>query len=227
MGDDATDDLNARLKAAAEKKVGGKALTSKFGIDCFALVDALLRSLDGQSAHDFGKVTKDADYQWGDGILIDSLQPGDIIQFRNHVVETSTQRLVKDKWQEFETRTQTRPHHTAIVLEVGRDGSVTVVEQNVRPDPNKVIRNVIPKLEEGEEVRSLGGGVRMKIKVTGTVWFYHPVPKPKKEGSLLRPNKPAAAGGWRALAAVVPSQQGNKRPPGPAGMGAPTGAGNA
>jgi RNA polymerase primary sigma factor len=29
----------AKLEAAAEKKVGGEALTSKFGLDCFALVD--------------------------------------------------------------------------------------------------------------------------------------------------------------------------------------------
>ena len=36
MGDEY---LSAKLKAAAEKKVGGEALTSKFGLDCFALVD--------------------------------------------------------------------------------------------------------------------------------------------------------------------------------------------
>src|SRR6187431_3177687 len=35
MGDE---DLNAKLKAAAEKVVGDKAVTSKYGIDCFGLV---------------------------------------------------------------------------------------------------------------------------------------------------------------------------------------------
>ncbi len=100
------DDLNAKLKAAAEKVVGGKALTSKYGIDCFGLVDKLLRDLGGKSAGDFGTLTKDADYDWGDGIMLDSIQPGDILQFRNHVVHSSTlQRLDNGTW--FETEEST------------------------------------------------------------------------------------------------------------------------
>jgi uncharacterized protein (TIGR02246 family) len=39
MGDES---LSAKLKAAAEKKVGGEALTSKFGLDRFALMDKLV-----------------------------------------------------------------------------------------------------------------------------------------------------------------------------------------
>ena len=146
------DDLNAKLKAAAEKVVGGKVLTSKYGIDCFGLVDKLLRDLGGKSAGDFGTLTKDADYDWGDGIMLDSIQPGDILQFRNHIVHSSTlQRLDNGTWFETEESTARCPHHTAIVLDVGKDGSVTVVEQNVWPDPKKVRRSVIPKLDEGQD----------------------------------------------------------------------------
>ena len=87
MGD-TNDDLSKKLKAAAEQKVGGKAVKSKFGIDCFGLVDALLRSLGAETAADGTvKVTKTADYDWGDGILLDSIQPGDILQFSKHVVD--------------------------------------------------------------------------------------------------------------------------------------------
>ena len=49
MGD-SSDDLSAKLKAAAEKKVGGAAVTSKYGKDCFGLVDKLLRTLGAATA---------------------------------------------------------------------------------------------------------------------------------------------------------------------------------
>lgn len=213
MGD-TSQDLSARLKTAAEQKVGGKALTSKFGLDCFALVDALLRSLDAQTAADGDvPVTATADYDWGDGILLDSIQPGDILQFSNHVVDIGTWKYVNGKWHETEGRELTRPHHTAIVIAVGKDGSVTVVEQNVLPNPRKVSRSVIPKLDAGEVERRVSSDVKTKIKVTGSVKAYRAVPKPKKGASLSRP-----AAGWRMLADVAPFQGGGKQTPGPIGM---------
>lgn len=226
MGD-TTNDLSARLKAAAEQKVGGKALTSKFGIDCFALVDKLLRSLDAETAADGDvKVTATADYDWGDGILLDSIQPGDILQFRNHVVDSGTWKYVNGKWYETQGRTQKRPHHTAIVIDVAKDGSVTVVEQNVLPDPNKVTKNVIPRLAAGEEERRVSSEVKIKLKVTGAVKAYRAVPKPPKGASVLRPGAPMLAGGWRTLANVVPSQGGIKRAPGPIGTAMPSSHGS-
>jgi len=216
------DDLNAKLKAAAEKMVGGAALTSKFGLDCFALVDKLLRSLGAQTAADGDvPVTATADYDWGDGILLDSIQPGDILQFRKHVVHIEIKTFVDDKLSKTETRTLSRPHHTAIILAVHKDGSVTVVEQNVYPTPKKVTRNVIPRLEAGEETKRVNtenGEVKTKTKVTGEVRAYRPAPKPPKDASLLHPGKSAPAGGGRMLANVVPSQGGAKRVPGPLGM---------
>src|SRR5260370_14838849 len=171
------EDLNAKLKAAAEKVVGGKALTSKYGIDCFGLVDKLLRDLGGKSAGDFGTLTKDADYDWGDGIMLDSIQPGDILQFRNHIVHSSTLQLLDNgKWFETEEATARRPHHTPIVLDVAKDGSVTVVEQNVWPDPKKVRRSVIPKLDEGEDTRSIDKEHKIKLKVTDPLPAFPPPP---------------------------------------------------
>jgi len=209
MGDE---DLNAKLKAAAEKVVGGKAVTSKYGIDCFGLVDKLLRDLGGKSAGDYGPLSKDADYDWGDGIMLDSIQPGDILQFRNHVVHSSTlQRLDSGKWFQTAESTAKRPHHTAIVLAVAKDG-ITVVEQNVWPDPKKVRSSVIPKLDEGEDTRWVDKQHKIKLKVTGSVRAFHPVPKPPKGASLLYPSKSVLA-----RASVVPSQGGAKRVPGPLG----------
>jgi hypothetical protein len=210
-----SDDLNAKLKAAAEKVVGGKAVTSKFGIDCFGLVDKLLRDLGGKSAGDYGTLTKDADYDWGDGIMLDSIQPGDILQFRNHKVHSSTLQLLDNgKWFETEETVATRPHHTAIVIAVAKEG-VTVVEQNIWPDPKKVMRSVIPKLDAGEDTRWIDKEHKIKLKVTGSVRAFHPVPKPPKDASLVHP-----AGGSRALAYIVPYQGGAKRTPGPLGRDA-------
>ncbi len=216
MGDE---DLNAKVKAAAEKLVGGKALTSKYGLDCFALVDKLLRNLGAATAADGDvAVTAKADYDWGDGILLDSIQPGDILQFRKHVVDIATWKYANGKWYEAAGRTLTRPHHTAIVVEVRTDGSVVVVEQNVHPNPGKVTRNVIPRLDAGEETRNVSSEEKIKLKVTGEVHAYRPAPKPQKGASLLHPGKSALAGGSQMLANVVPSQGGAKRVPGPLGM---------
>ena len=211
MGDD---DLNARLKAAAEKLVGEKAVTSKYGLDCFALVDKLLRGLGAATAADGDvAVTATADYDWGDGILLESIQPGDILQFRDHLVDIATWKYANGKWYEASGRTLTRPHHTAIVMEVLDDGSVVVVEQNVRPNPGKVTRSVIPRLEAGEETRKISSEEKIKLKVTGGVSAYRPAPKPAKGAGLVHP-----AGGSRTLAHVVPAQGGAKQVPGPLGM---------
>ena len=51
------DDLNARLKNAAQKFVGQAALISKYGLDLFALVDKLLRGLGAATAADGRPVT--------------------------------------------------------------------------------------------------------------------------------------------------------------------------
>ena len=169
------EDLNVRLKSAAEGMVGKKALTSKFGLDCFALVDKLLRNLGAQTAADGDvAVTATADYDWGDGLMLESIRPGDILQFRKHVVQIQTFTWANGKWYETESRTLTRPHHTAIVVEVHKDGSVTVIEQNVHPNPGRVNRNVIPRLEAGEETKGVNDEKKVKMTVTGAVRAYRP-----------------------------------------------------
>src|SRR3954462_2586995 len=128
MGDG---DLNGKLAAAAEARVGKNALMkTHYGSDCFVLVDQLLRDLGAETAADGDvKVTPTADYDWGDGISLTSIQPGDILQFRKHFVKIVT---VTKKPTETVTNAVTlnRPHHTAIVVSVNSDGSVTVIEQN-------------------------------------------------------------------------------------------------
>ena len=214
------DDLNTKLLAAAKERVGKKALMKTgYGYDCFVLVDQLLRDLGAATAADGDvKVTPTADYDWGDGIMLDSIQPGDILQFRKHFIKivTVTKRPTETVT---DTKTLNRPHHTAIVLEVHKDGSVTVVEQNVHPNPGMVNRNVIPRLDAGEVTKKTSKGddeIKTTMTVTGEVKAYRPTTKPAKGASL----GPSSHSGSRMMAYVVPSL-GPKRVPGPMGMEVP------
>jgi hypothetical protein len=215
------DDLNEKLKAAAVKLVGTKAvMKTGYGKDCFVLVDMLLRQLGAATAADGDvPVTPTADYDWGDGIMLDNIQPGDILQFSEHVIHIETRTFDEDgKLRKTDEKWLSRPHHTAIVIEVHKDGSVTVVEQNVHPSPNTVNRNVIPKLSSGESTKRVttdNGEVKTKMNVTGSVSAYRPIPKPAKGASVHQP------GGRRSLASLIPSQGGAKRAPGPLGLQRP------
>ncbi len=214
-----SDDLSEKLKTAAEALVGKDALTSSYGLDCFALVDKLLRTLGAQTAADGDvPVTREADYDWGDGIMLDSLGPGDIIQFRKHVIHIQTFTYANDEWFETDTRWISRPHHTAIVMEVHKDGSVTVVEQNIQPNPKKIVRSVIPRLEAGEVNKKVSNESKIKMTVTGDVRFYRAAAKEETGASFQQPGKSAPAGRSRMMANVAPFQGGAKRMPGPVGM---------
>jgi len=163
--------------------------------------DKLLRTLGAATAADGDvPVTATADYDWGDGILLDSIQPGDILQFRKHVVDIATWKYANGKWYEASGRTLTRPHHTAIVMEVRKDDSVVVVEQNVHPNPGKVTRNVIPRLDAGEETRTVSSEEKIKLKVTGAVApTARPPNRQRVPASCARANRrrPAGGGCWQ------------------------------
>lgn len=228
------ENLAESIKTSAEKKVGSKAVDGgkdKGGIDCFALVDELLKKAGGKRPADFGEVTPTADYVWGEEVELDKLKPGDILQFRDHLVTIRHQKLGEFKWEDTSTEGPARrPHHTAVVVEVKEDGSVTVVEQNVKPDPKKVRRSVIAGLAAGEETIHRSNVVRDIITVTGTVKAYRPVPKTGKnqpeqpeqgkpeKGTILFPlQQKSAVGGQSAMAQCIPREGGAKRQPGPLG----------
>jgi hypothetical protein len=59
------EDLADSIKSSAEKKVGGKAVgggKDKGGIDCFALVDELLKSTGGKRPKSIGKRVSEQEY---------------------------------------------------------------------------------------------------------------------------------------------------------------------
>jgi hypothetical protein len=204
------------LKTIVEDKVGKKAVGDG---ECFALVDMALKLAGAKSAEDFGRVTRNSDYVWGHAVTLDRVHPGDVLQFRNHVVKVRTE--TDTGWEE---RTYTRPHHTAVVVAVEGDGSVIVVEQKVKPDPKKVTRNVIARLAQGTETRSgtlEQNGVlhdaKITITVTGVVKAYRPVPK-SKGASLFQRNVGPTGATRQMLARYIPREGGPKRRPGPIGI---------
>ena len=136
--------------------------------ECFALADRALRGAGAKSASDYGRVTPDADYVWGQAVAVADLRPGDIIQFRNYRYDRTV--VVQDgNTRRTNTDFQTRPHHTAVVDSVDGDGAVTVLEQNV-PRRGSVTRNQL----FFTDVNTQDGNTTTTITVQGTVWFYRP-----------------------------------------------------
>jgi hypothetical protein len=137
--------------------------------ECFTLADRALQHAGAKRAEDCmppGAVTEEADYVWGEEVLLDEVQPGDIIQTRDYVslvrIETP------DSWHEDE---QQRGHHTAIVESVGDHGSLTVLEQNV--PPGQPVQRIKLYFDSGTFTE---GGTTTKVSVTGQFWFYRPQP---------------------------------------------------
>ncbi len=118
--------------------------------------------------------------------------PGDILQFRDHVVTTTTR--AKISWAdgslspEPEVVFARRPHHTAIVAGVS-PGRLTIFEQHVKPGGDHVQQHTLP-IRAGTTVTtehkvlktSTGGMVTATVVTTvtvsigGRVWAYRPVP---------------------------------------------------
>ena len=135
---------------------------------CFALADRALSAAGAKSASDFGRITPDADYVWGTAVTFSDLQAGDIIQFRDYVADVETVTETPDATN---TRTEqyTRPHHTAIVEQVGADGIVTVLEQNA-PDGTPATRTRLFFTSGSFS----SGDTTTTVRVRGTLWYYRP-----------------------------------------------------
>lgn len=217
---DSANNLPTKIKNYIQKRVGKRAVAGSKktgGFDCYYLIHQTLKSLNAKTAADFGVVTPSADYMWGKAVGLKSIKPGYILQFRDHKVKVRTEKLGELTWSMTSEVTQSRPHHSAIVVDVRKDGSVVVVEQNVRPNRRRITRNIIARLADGEETTYLSNSVKVVITVTGNVKAYQPVSKPKR-GAFLDNEKHPFSGDRRMLARFIPADGGPKRPIGTAGI---------
>lgn len=131
--------LNKKVLDFAKRKIGsrvfaviessdGKQREKGLG-ECWDLAFEALRNAGAKTPHDFGKT-----YKWSNTIVsLNNAKPGDIIQYdavsiKVTVVEDQGDQGSSSKWQTNEIGT---PEHTAIIKEIGANGYVTVVEQNM------------------------------------------------------------------------------------------------
>ena len=137
--------------------------------ECFTLADDALKKAGAKSAADFGTVTEDADYVWGNPVKWGDVKPGDLIQFRNYQYVRTVKTTNSDgSWSEKDDK-EGRPHHTAIVEQVNGDGSLVVLEQNAhKGDP--VARNTLFFKSGTTE----NDNTKTTVKVSGTFRFYRP-----------------------------------------------------
>jgi hypothetical protein len=137
--------------------------------ECFTLADRALSTAGARSASDYGTVTRDADYVWGNSVSLSDLQPGDVIQMRGYRYDREIEVNNPDGSGSTNSDFQERPHHTVIVESVGANGAVTVLEQNA-PRGSSVTRSQL-FFSSGTTTE---GRRKTTITVQGTLWFYRP-----------------------------------------------------
>lgn len=163
--------------------------------ECFALADRALRAAGARSAADYGRITANADYQWGEAIALAQVQAGDVLQFRDFsvtiTVEVTRVRTQRDgstqESREESYETYERPHHTAIVSVNPGGGRLLVLEQNAPPRggtrPERVVReneiHTAPSTTTQSRVFQEGATTVREtqtttISVNGSIWAYRP-----------------------------------------------------
>jgi hypothetical protein len=167
--------IAAQIVAFAEARLGRQVGDG----ECFALADLALHSAGARSAAAFAAIGPDSDYIWGRAIPLGAIRPGDILQFRNYMLQVSVTRSVRlagggeDITQSVDG--EERGHHTAIVERV-EGGTIIVLEQNVDPTGRVVQRNRLP-IKSGTEITFVPGGeIRTDIAVEGSIRAYRPLP---------------------------------------------------
>lgn len=160
---------------------------------CWDLADQALRNAGARSSTTTGA---DDDYDWGDAVELSGVRPGDILQFRNFEIVTSTETkttFLDGSWQgQTRKNVLTRPHHTAIIETVWGDGVFGILEQNAKPAGKKVQRQRIATKSAAPvtttESRSVKKGGKpvpatirtiVTVEVRGTIRAYHPQAKAK------------------------------------------------
>jgi hypothetical protein len=187
---------NQKIVVWARGKLGKKVGAG----ECWDLAEQSLKQAGAMTSHDLGPVASDTDYVWGDPVAgVKDVQPGDIIQLRDHEAETVT---VKDyvlpdgsTWTETKSSVAKRGHHTAIANGMlDRNGALKTLEQHVKPKgdvvQNKTLqtRSLAPQVTKGTERRANPFTKKLEtakvtttvtVTVSGTMWIYRPKPKAK------------------------------------------------
>jgi hypothetical protein len=185
--------LNQKVVVWAQGQLGKKLGKG----ECWDLAESALKQAGAQTSNDLGPVDSDSDYIWGDQIEMKDVQPGDIIQLRDHEVTTTTatEYTFSDGTSVTDTNDSVaqRGHHTAIANgKLEANGSLRTFEQHVRP-LGQVVQNkklftqdvpsaVTKKVEQKKnpttnKVERAEVTTTVTVTVTGTTWVYRPKSK--------------------------------------------------
>jgi len=173
MGDiDAPLTLNQKVLEFARAKLGQQVGTG----ECWDLAEDAVTKSGGESSKTLtgvnGKAFKAADYKWGTEVTLDTAQPGDVLQFKDHAFDEKTTQ--GNAWK---SESQTRGHHTAIVEKNLGDGRLIILEQHVRPAGSKVVSKKVQRREifvkDGATYQEPDGS-SITVKAKGVVKAYRP-----------------------------------------------------
>jgi hypothetical protein len=185
--------LNQKVVVWAQGHLGKKVGAG----ECWDLGESALKQAGAQTSNVLGPVGDDTDYIWGDQIDMKDVQPGDIIQIRDHEVTTTTETeyTFSDGTSINDTKSSVaqRGHHTAIANgKLDADGSLKNLEQHVKPLGEKVqnktlfTRDVSPLVKKKFEKKlnptthkteTVEVTTTVTVTVTGKTWVYRPKPK--------------------------------------------------
>ena len=164
--------------------------------ECWDLANSALGQSGAQTSNDLGPTGPDDDYIWGTVVDAKDALPGDVIQYRDWEMTTSTTTEVTfaDDSGTWDAPTQTvgHAHHTSIVAANPGNGALTVLEQNhlgnherVRqgsirwtdaPTRTTTTQKMVKRKDNGKtEMATVR--VTVEITVTGNLTVYRPVKK--------------------------------------------------
>ena len=111
---DKVKEIQKKIVAFATRNIGSKVGEG----ECYDLANEALKEAGAKRAKDFGKITKTADYVWGDLVATAMVQPGDILQFSNFESNFTTNTAVKVtfgkdliiKYNSLKGKKEARPH---------------------------------------------------------------------------------------------------------------------
>jgi len=185
--------LNQKVVVWARGKLGQKVGRG----ECWDLGEGALKQAGAATSNDLGPVEADTNYVWGDPVDLSKVEPGDILQIRDHLVTTNTtiEYVFQDGsvvTERMET-TAKRGHHTAIANGTpDGNGGLRTLEQHVKPRgdivqsmylytrdvPAVVTKSIAQHAHpRTKHVERVSVTKTVTITVKGTIWPYHPKPK--------------------------------------------------
>ena len=184
--------LNQKILNWASGKVG----TQVGAGECWDLANSALQQAGARTSSDLGPMGPDDDYVWGTVVDPKDALPGDVIQYRDWEMTstTSTEVTFADDsgWSDEQTRTVGHPHHTSIIASTPGNGALTVLEQNHLGNKEKVRNGAIRwkdaapkttvtkkmmKRKDNGKTEIATVTVKVEVTVSGTLTVYRPLAK--------------------------------------------------